>query len=207
MTAFPPSPVPPARFVEDLLPGLLGPPALAAATAGLRVRLGLALTGRGGGEWTLVLRSKGLEVESGLEAPLTLALSVKDWRGALWEGRGSVLGALLARGLGAGPEPASISGPLRFDLGVVDKLADLDATLGLTITGGRGGDWQLALRLGEGPVAGDPQLGIRVEAADAEALAARELEPLAAMMTGRIRVDGEMSLLLQIQALLLQARG
>lgn len=207
MARFPSTPVPADEFVEGLLPKLLGAPGLAAGAAGLRVRLGLALSGRGGGAWTLVLRSKGLEVESGIDAPLTVGLSAKDWRGALWEERGGVLGGFLARALGADGEPPSIEGPLRFDVAVVEQLADLDATIRLRVTEGKGGDWRVDVRLGAGPVSRDPQVTVTATAADTQALAARELEPLAAIMTGRIQVDGEMALLLQLQALLRQARG
>ncbi len=57
MKSFPAEPIPAAEFVEERLPELLGAPALAAGAAGLRARIGIALTGKGGGAWTLVLRS------------------------------------------------------------------------------------------------------------------------------------------------------
>jgi hypothetical protein len=207
MPAFPAEPIPAHEFVEERLPALLGAPALAAGAAGLRARVGLALTGKGGGSWTLVLRSRGLEVESGGDAPLTLGMSAKDWRGALWEDRGAALGAFLARALGASEVSPSLEAPLRFDVGVIERLANLDATLRVVVTGGKGGDWALSVRLGPGPVAQAPQVTLSASAHCVEALAAREQEVLTAVVTGRIRVEGEMALLLQIQALILQARG
>jgi hypothetical protein len=207
MKDFPVEPIPAHEFVEEHLPRVLGAPALAAGAAGLRARLGLSLSGKGGGVWTLVLRNKGLEIESGGEAPLTVGMSAKDWRGALWEERGAAVGGFLAQAFGSGESRPSLGAPLRFDIAVLDRLADLDATLRLVVTEGKGGDWSLDVRLGPGPVAGDPQLVLRASAACVDALAAGEQEVLTAIMTGRVRVEGEMSLLLQIQALLLQARG
>jgi len=207
MAEFPASPVPAEEFVEQLLPRLLGPPALAAGAAGLRARLGFVLSGKGGGAWTLVLRSKGLEVEAGADAPLTLGLSAKDWRGALWEQRGGALGAFVAEALGAGQDSPSIEGPLRFDLAVIEKLADLDATVRLAVREEGGVDWCMDLRLGAGPVAREPQVAVCATTEDLQALVSRDLEPLAAVMTGRVQVEGEMALLIQIHALLRQARS
>ena len=56
-------------------------------------------------------------------------------------------------------------------------------------------------------MAREPQVVLSATAECVDALAAREQEVLAAVMTGKIQVQGEMALLLQIQALLLQARG
>ena len=207
MSRFPQRPVPAADFVEQLLPALLGPPGLAAGAAGLSARLGFALAGEGGGAWTLVLRSRGLEIESGLDAPLTLGLSTRDWRGALWESRGGALGAFLARILGAEAGDGALGLALRFDVAVVEKLAELDATLRLQVLEEVGEDWTLDLRLGPGPIASRAEVTVAASERDTHALAAGELDPMSALMTGRIRVEGEMSLLVQVQALLQQARG
>lgn len=66
--------------------------------------------------------------------------------------------------------------------------------------GGGGGDWELALRLGPGPISARRTCTLRASAAAADALARGELAPLSALLRGRIEVRGDRKLLLRLAA-------
>lgn len=85
-------------------------------------------------------------------------------------------------------------------------LRKLDGLVRLSITGGAGeGDWELALRLGPGPIPARRTCTLRASAAAADALARGELAPLSALLRGRIEVRGDMKLLLRLAAHLRRA--
>ncbi len=94
MIEFPPQPIPPSEFMESFLPGAFAAVELPEALRSLELEVGVQLEGEGGGEWVLALGSGDLRVTSRPrdETSLTLVQSVDDWRGALWEGRGGVIG-------------------------------------------------------------------------------------------------------------------
>jgi len=204
---FPASPVPPADLLEGYLPRAWAKAGLAKALGGEELRLGLHLAGRGGGDWLIELRADEARVTRGSRngAPLSLVQSVQDWRGALWEGRGGALGARAAELFRNGGSPGqSRWAPVRA-APLARALADLgalDGLLRLVVTGGKGGDWSLALRVGPGALPEAPTATLSLAAEDAAALLARELSPLEALLSGRLRLDGEMGFLLQLQGAL-----
>ena len=69
------------------------------------------------------------------------------------------------------------------------------------VTGGPEGDWSTAFRFGPGEIPQEADTTISIHHDDAEALARRELEPLAAFLAGRIAVAGDMLLVMQLQAI------
>ena len=130
MPEFPAAPVPPSDFMEAYLgPAFAEAEAFRASLGDVEERLGVKLAGPGGGEWVVAIRAGQVDVlaESRETAALTLVLSVDDWCGALWEGRGGAIGkqaaALFrpgetptAAGPGAAPSPAhwfTKAGPIR----------------------------------------------------------------------------------------------
>ena len=90
-------------------------------------------------------------------------------------------------------------------------LRKLDGQIRLAITGGAeggaggGGDWELALRLGPGPIPARRTCALRASANAADALARGELAPLSALLRGHIEVQGDMKLLLRLAAHLRRA--
>jgi len=91
-------------------------------------------------------------------------------------------------GAGAAGGGAGESGAVRGDAG-----------------GEGGGDWELALRLGPGPILARRSCTLRASAEAADALARGELSPLAALLGGRIEVRGDRKLLLRLTARLRRA--
>ena len=205
MPQFPASPVSPAEIMEDFLPRAFAEVGLPGGTQDLVVRLGVQLEGEEGGEWVLHLERGAVRVaaEPRGETAFTYVQTVVDWRGALWEGRGGAMGTQAAKlfrpealpsgpaaGMGGQPHPAAL-----------EKLQALDGVVRVVVTGGDGGDWRLDLKLGPGVLPEEPTTTVTLSAEDAAAMEQGQLDPLQAFMAGRIQVAGDVSLMLQMQAI------
>jgi putative sterol carrier protein len=215
MPEFPPSPVPPAEFMEDFLARAFAEAdAFRASLGDLDTRLGVKLEGPAGGEWVVAVRGGEVSVaaEPRDDAAFTLVQSVEDWRGALWEGRGGAIGrqaaslfrpheGLAASGPGAPPSPAALA-----------QMRSLDGVIRVVVCGEVGGDWRVDFKLGPGAIPAQPSATLTFAAADAAALdQAAESERasllLQLFMAGRIRVDGDMGLIMQMQAIQMQVQA
>ncbi|MAI77713.1 MAG: hypothetical protein CL917_02095 [Deltaproteobacteria bacterium] len=204
MPVLPSDPISPSEFMEEFVPAAM---AEAEIPKDVEVRFGVCLTGEGGGEWVMALDGGQASVEkaSREEAFLTLIQTVDDWKGALWEGRGGVFGqqaaALFAgagRQEGAEPTPAP-------QMGALSALSALDGLIRMRVTGGEGGDWSTDFKLGPGPIPEDATTEIEISAEDAQAMQEGTLDPMQAFMSGKIRVTGDMALMMQMQAALMAA--
>jgi putative sterol carrier protein len=60
-------------------------------------------------------------------------------------------------------------------------------------------------KLGPGAIPEEPTTTLTISAEDAEAMAAGTLDPMAAFMQGKILVAGDMALMMQMQAIQMQA--
>ena len=209
MSAFPEAPVLPDEFLTGWLPDAFARRGLPPGSEALDVRLGVQLEGTEGGEWVVRMAGGEITIAAGPreETAFTFVQSVDDWRGALWEGRGSAIGSAAARffrpgedpapglapGIGAAPTPAALV-----------ELAKLDGLIRLVVAGGEGGDWAVGFRLGPGPVPEEPTCTVTIQADDADALARGELDAMQAFMGGQLAVTGDMTLMLQMQAIQMQ---
>jgi len=210
MPDFPSSPVAPAELLEGYLPEAfeaLTPPA---GIEALKLQLGLRLEGDGGGEWIVELDGGKVVVRSGARdaTAFTYVQSVADWQGALWGGRGSWLG----KGAAALFRPEADEAQAALGLVgsalpmALEALREVRGLLGVEVAGNDGA-WNLALQLGPGEVPPEPTAVVHVASEDIDQMLSGELKPMEAFMAGRIRVVGDMSLLLQIQAAGMQAMG
>ena len=206
MSQLPPPGTSPAEFFERVIPRMFqsNPPPDEARQ--LDVKLGVRLEGEGGGEWSYHLKGGELSVSRGSteDSAFTLVQSVADWRGALWEGRGGAFGkqsqALFTPGGGA-------AGPGAMAPAALQQLQMLRGLIRMVVTGGPGGDWAVGFKLGPGPIPDPPTTTVTVAAADAEAMERGELDPMQAFMSGRIQIAGDMTLLMQMQAIQMQAQA
>lgn len=212
MTAFPQAPVPPAEFMASYLgDALAGAAELREQVQALDTRLGVRLEGQGGGEWVVRLARGEIEVrdEPRAEAAFTLIQSVEDWRGSLWEGQGGAIGRQTAAffrpgadtlspagGLGGAPTPAALA-----------RMESLDGLMRMVVAGGEGGDWSVGFKLGPGEIPAEATTTVTLSAEDAVAMQTGELDPMQAFMAGRVQVEGDLSLLLQIQAIQMQVQA
>lgn len=206
MADFPVAPVSPKEFMEGFVPEALAGPA-ASEAAELSVQLGVQLDGEGGGQWVVRLDQGKVSVaeEPRSGSAFTLIQTVDDWRGALWEGRGGIFGVTaraLFEGQGATTEGAPAAAPNMAALG---QLALLDGLIRVVVTGGEGGDWSTAFKLGPGEIPEEATTTITISAEDAAALQSGELDPMQAFMSGKVMVAGDMTLMMQMQAVAMQA--
>ena len=206
MAEFPTSPLPPAEFLESWLPRAFAETAVPDEVKAVELELGVLLDGEGGGEWLFRMVEGSLTVLAGSRttAAFTLVQSVDDWRGALWEGRGGAVGKGASAvfrpetlaggqsgpgGLAVAPSPAALA-----------QMQSLDGFVQMVVSGAAGGDWGVGFKLGPGEIPADPTLTVTLGADDAAALESGELNPIEAFMAGRIQVDGDIALLMQMQA-------
>jgi putative sterol carrier protein len=61
-------------------------------------------------------------------------------------------------------------------------------------------DWRIGIHLGRGPIPESPQATIRLGAEQAEAIRDGGLHPVEALITGQLRLEGDLGLILQLQA-------
>ncbi|MDH3211823.1 MAG: SCP2 sterol-binding domain-containing protein [Myxococcales bacterium] len=211
MPVFPTAPIPPSEFMEGFLPeAFAASGALRDSVKDLETRLGIKLEGEGGGEWVVHVAKGGFRVEREPrdEAAFTFVQSVGDWRGALWEGRGGAIGrqaSALFRpdqwpaaagpgAMGAPPTPAALA-----------QMQSLSGLMRMVVTGGEGGDWRIDFKLGPGAIPDEATTTIRLSAEDAAAMERGELNPVEAFMAGRIQVGGDLTLVMQVQMIQMQA--
>ncbi|TYO96041.1 SCP2 sterol-binding domain-containing protein [Desulfallas thermosapovorans] len=86
------------------------------------------------------------------------------------------------------------------------KMAGVTATYQFKLSGEGGGDYNVvftdgAAQLNQG-VADKPDITIAMEAADFKDLIEGKMDAMSAFMTGKLRVEGDMSLAMRLQALL-----
>lgn len=209
MAEFPASPIPPKEFMESWLPEAFADTELPPGSEGVDVKLGVRLDGSDGGEWVVHLRQGSMAVAATArdEAAFTVVQSVEDWRGALWEGRGGAFGqgavAMFKPGAtasGGGPMGAAAPSPA-----ALQQMQSLDGVIRMVVAGGDAGDWSVAFKLGPGAIPEEATTTVTVTAEDADAMARGELDPMQAFMAGRIQVAGDMALMMQMQAIQMQA--
>lgn len=206
MSQLPPAGTPAKEFFEVHVPRAYQAAQLPAEARQVDVTLGVKLEGEGGGEWRIQLKGGEMSVAPGSteDAAFTVIQSVVDWRGALWENRGGAFGkqsrALFEPGGGAGGAGAMPPSALA-------QLQMLRGVIKMVVGGGPGGDWAVAFKLGPGPVPEQPTTTVSVTADDAAALERGELDPMQAFMSGRIQIAGDMTLLMQMQAIQMQAQA
>lgn len=206
---FPAAPMTPDRFFTDWLPKAFAEHGAPSGAEAVDVTLGVLLTGAEGGEWVVTLQQGTIEVTSGTRegCSATYVQSVGDWQGALWEGAGGLLGrgaaaifkpgSTLPEGSAAGPLPAATPAAL-------EELAKLDGLVRMRVDGLPGGDWSVGFKLGSGLIPEEATATVSVSADDLALLESGELDPMTAFMSGKFKVEGDMTLLMQMQAIQMQ---
>ena len=201
MPELPKEPIPASQFMEEFVPSAME---TADIPADADLKLGVCLEGEGGGEGLISVSGGQFSVEQGAcdAAVLTLVQSVDDWRGALWEGQGGEFGRQAAA-LFAGGADSDSGQPLQ--LGALSALSELEGLIRIRVTEAERGDWTTGFKLGQGAIPAEPTTEIEMTAEDARALQDGTLDPMQAFMAGKIRVTGDMALMMQLQAVLMAA--
>jgi len=208
MPELPASPIPAAEFFERFLPRAFAEGEVPDVLRRIDAIFGVRLEGAGGGEWLVELRGGRLRVKPNTRegAAVTLVQSVDDWRGALWEGRGGEIGrqaaALFEPGALAQSRVGDVVGP---SIAALQRVEGVSGLVRVDVLDGAAGDWSLGLFLGPGSVPNEPTTTVSLRVEDAEAMARGDLGPIEAFMGGRIQVQGDVALLMQLQAIQMQA--
>jgi hypothetical protein len=207
MPTFPDSPVSPRDFIEDVVPSLFAEADLDEAEEAIDLKVGVVLRGTPGdegGEWTLHFIDGELGIADGRDeaCQISVVQSVTDWRSALWEGRPALIADGFDRIRESGPDalkpPSPPGGGPRPD--PLKGISDLMGLIEGVIASEGGDDWRIGIRVGPGPIPETPQATIRLGAAQADAIRAGDLHPLEALITGQLQLDGDLGLILQLQA-------
>jgi len=210
MAEFPASPIPPKEYLEQWLPRAFAEAELPEDRRSVDFQIGLQLEGDGGGEWVFEVKDGALEVRAGSreETAFSYVQSVADWSDALWQGGGGAIGQGAAALFKPGSEPpaAGAGGPaVTPSPAALEEMRKLDGVIRMVVVGGEGGEWAVAFKLGPGPVPEEPTTNIAITAEDATAMGTGELDPMQAFMSGRMQVTGDMTLMMQMQAIQMQA--
>ena len=213
MSAFPTTPVTPREFIEEVVPALFAEVELDERAETLEVKLGVRLEGPGGGDWTLHFVEGELGVAEGLsvDCGLTLLQSVDDWSSALWGGHPQLIADAVERfrQVADGPPIAEVVASGRpANPEALRELENLPGRIDAVIEAGDSQDapdWSASLQIGPGPIAEAPNATLRIGAAEAEALRRGELHPLEALITGQLRLEGDLGMILQLQAIAMSA--
>jgi len=210
MAEFPPAGTKPEEFFQTWLPKAFAEAELPPGSEEVSVKLGVKLEGQEGGEWIFHLDrgSMSVSAEPRDEAAFTIVQTVEDWRGALWENRAGAFGAGARSMFQPGQQAASGAGGMtgsQMSPAALEQMRQLDGLIQMVVTGGEGGDWAVGFKLGPGSIPAEPTTSITITADDAAAMEKGELDPMQAFMSGRIQVAGDMALMMQMQAIQMQA--
>ena len=212
MPKFPESPIEPREFLGEFLPALFAEFEVPEAFAPLDESVGLLLRGESGGTWRIGVRGGEIRVEADNPegSAITLVQSVDDWRGALWEGRGGPFGEYAAKlftpRAAALLEEVGARVPVRPEADIFGPLREVEGLVAVVVTDATSGDWCIAVKLGPGPVPDEPCTTISISAGDAAALGSGELKALEAFLAGRIQIEGDVGLVMQLQGALMQVK-
>jgi len=218
LSAFPPRPVTPRVFFEDTIPALFAEVELDDAERAVDLKVGVVLSdGAGedeGGEWTLhfIDGELGITQERVDDCQVTVVLRVDDWRSALWEGRPRLIADVVAAVAESGPAALRPPGSKRTQGNpkALEGLSEIHGLIEAVIAGEAGendeaDDWRVGIRIGPGPIPESPQATIKLGAAEAEAIRRGELHPLEALISGQLRLEGDLGLIIQLQAVAMTA--
>ncbi len=209
MRALPETPISATEFMEQWFPAAFLEAELPEAARNATGSIGVKLTGADGGEWTLTLGGGSVRVEPGSRenALFSIVQTTDDWRGALWEGRGGAIGQQSAKLFQPGSQndwkPGEIGGPPNPK--ALEEIGKLDGLIRMEVTGGSAGDWSVDFKLGPGPLPEAPTTTLSMSDEDSSAMARGELDAMEAFMGGHMLVTGDMALVMQVQAIQMQA--
>jgi len=198
-------------FFEDTVPAFFAEADLDDAERAVDLKIGVVLLGAEGGEWTLHFVDGELGISEGRaeECEVTIVQRVEDWRSALWEGRPALIADAVASIAKSGPGALRPPGESQRagNSRVFERLSEIHGLIEAIIAGESedAGDWRVGIRIGPGPIPDSPQATILLGADQADAIRRGDLHPLEALMTGQLRLEGDLGLIIQLQAVAMTA--
>ncbi len=195
----------PAEIIETWLPA-----AFAAATRkpeGRSPRVRLSLSGSDGGEWDLQVDDGELAV-----ARRVRTLHVRDDDPDVWirQSVADFLAVLLPHEdlfefLPASANVVELLSPESQEMELLDKL---DGRIKFELEGRRRRRWAVDAAFGRaGMLAGRPRTTVIIDSGTYEKLAARTMNPVQALLAGRLRVEGDKTFAMQVLMLVATRMG
>jgi hypothetical protein len=201
MSRMPPSSRPPAgasatAILESWLPDVFS--SGGRAIQGTSPRLRLSLSGPEGGEWDLQIADDQFVAKRCTQRigprhddpDIWIRQSAADFLAVVFPSED--LFELL-------PPSVDVAELLRPDSQEMELLEKLDGRIKFELEGRRRRRWSVDAAFGRsGMLAGRPRTTVNIDAGTCEKLAARTLNPLQALLAGRLRVDGDKTFAMQV---------
>ena len=165
---------------------------------GTSPRLRLSLSGAEGGEWNLQIADGALVVRRCTrtigprhdDPDIWIRQSAADFLAVIFPSED--LFELM-------PSTMDVVELLRPDSQEMELLEKLDGRIKFELEGRRRRRWSVDAAFGRaGMLAGRPRTTVNIDAGTCEKLAARTLNPLQALLAGRLRVDGDKTFAMQV---------
>jgi hypothetical protein len=192
----PPAASEPAEIIEAWLPAVFA--ASAHRSEGSSPRLRLSLSGSDGGEWDMAIENGELLVARrvrtlhvrGDDPDVWIRQSATDFLAVLFPHED------LFQFL---PDSADIVTLLSPESQEMELLQKLDGRIKFELEGRRRRRWAVDVAFGRaGMLAGRPRTTVIIDSGTCEKLAARTMNPLQALLAGRLRVEGDKTFAMQV---------
>jgi putative sterol carrier protein len=201
MPALPKAPenITPKKFFTEWLPQQLAPfqNAIKQFGGSLRVCVSFKVEGPRGGEWTAAAEGGEVKIQNGLKenAVVTLILAAKDLVDVV-TGKRKLAFALPGKRGGKNRKPEAITKQFQK---TIETLAGIEGMFQVRIED-PGQDFVVSVKF-KGPLKKEPDAVVAIDRADLDAMAAKgklnARAAVAAFMSGKFRITGDMGLLVQ----------
>lgn len=201
----PPAPSAPAAIIESWLPSVFA--AAARRSEGSSPRLRLSLSGPEGGEWDMQIEDGELAVARrvrsmhvrGDDPDVWIRQSASDFLAVIFPHDD------LFQFLPASTDIVELLSPESQELELLQKL---DGRIRFELEGRRRRRWSVDAAFGRsGMLAGRPRTAVVIDTGTCEKLATRAMNPLQALLAGRLRVEGDKTFAMQVLMLVATRMG
>jgi hypothetical protein len=192
----PPQASEPAEIIESWLPAVFA--TTGHKPEGRSPRLRLSLSGVDGGEWDMQIEDGELAV-----ARRVRSVHLRDDNPDVWirQSASDFLAVLFPHDdlFQFLPDSADIVALLSPESQELELLQKLEGRIKFELEGRRRRRWAVDVAFGRaGMLAGRPRTTVSIDSGTCEKLAARTMNPLQALLGGRLRVDGDKTFAMQV---------
>lgn len=200
----PPEDVTPSSFFGQWLPDNINflKDVIEQNAGELEVSLGVRVTGDGGGDWSVVIADGQVEISEGLKAgtTVTLMLSYANFVEAVSAQRDDLLPGPSWLKYGGEPEyPAEIGKQINEGMTLIKPIS---GTLRFTADDPKS-PFVVLLKF-QGAEKDEPDTSVSIDQEDLRAMGRGETDIAQAFMSGKVRIEGAMTLLMQFAPLVMQ---
>lgn len=189
------------EYFEEWLPAQLEnlSPVIKENAPDLKFAMGVRAEGDDGGEWTFAVEGGEIKSSAGLaDTTVCLILAADELKNVL-AGKRQLMPGMGGRGGGGGqPSPEKMAKRMTK---MVDALKGVDGMIAFKTTGEENPDFEVKINFG--PMHDEPNVSIVISESDMKAMQKGELNPQAAFMGGKIRIEGDMGFLMQLAPMMM----